>query len=217
MNAMMEERRGLWPRRGATLLRSSPPGRGLNVHCNAVVHLYASESAQVVALRGVDLDIDSGEMLALLGPSGTGKSTLLRLLSGIIQPTAGQVFVGGRNLRELSARELRTLRATEIGIVLQDAGTNLLPYASGEENVWFAQIGARRARHPVMDPADVLDQLDLGSLATARVNGLSGGEQQLVALAVGVAARPNMLLVDEPTSQLDSAGSRPRPSPCCTP
>ena len=204
MSAMTGAKRGLWPRGGPTTPGSRQPGRGLDVHCNAVVHLYASESSQVVALRGVDLDIDSGEMLALLGPSGTGKSTLLRLLSGIIRPTAGQIFVGGRNLRELSARELRTLRATEIGIVRQDAGTNLLPYASGEENVWFAQIGARRARHPVMDPADVLEQLDLGSLAAARVNGLSGGEQQLVALAVGVAASPNLLLVDEPTSQLDT-------------
>ena len=95
------------------------------------MHLYTSESTQVVALRGVDLDIRAGEMVALLGPSGTGKSTLLRLLGGVIQPTAGRIVVGGRDLRRLSAGELRLLRATEIGIVLQDAGTNLLPYATG--------------------------------------------------------------------------------------
>jgi len=180
--------------------------RGLDAACSAVVHLYSSESAQVVALRGVDLDIGAGEMVALLGPSGTGKSTLLRLLGGLIQPTAGRIVVGGRDLRGLSPGDLRLLRATEIGIVLQDAGTNLLPYATGEQNVWFAQLGARRAKHPVQDPGDVLHQLDLGGLAAQRVNTLSGGEQQLVALAVGVAASPSLLLVDEPTSQLDALG-----------
>lgn len=205
MSATTARSRRIWPDRGRKTAGSRPTG-GLDAHCKSLVHLYTSESAQVVALRGVDLDIGQGEMLALLGPSGTGKSTLLKLLSGLIQPTAGQVVVGGRNLRGLSGRELRTLRATEIGIVLQDAGTNLLPYATGEQNVWFAQIGARRAGHRVQDPGDVLDQLDLGPLAGARVNRLSGGEQQLVALAVGVAARPNLLLVDEPTSQLDTAG-----------
>jgi putative ABC transport system ATP-binding protein len=185
---------------------ASGTGNGLEVTCSAVVHLYASESAQVVALRGVDLEIEAGEMVALLGPSGTGKSTLLRLLGGLIQPTAGRIEVGGRDLAQLSPGDLRLLRATEIGIVLQDAGTNLLPYATGEQNVWFAQLGARRARHAVQLPSDVLHQLDLSSLASERVNTLSGGEQQLMALAVGVAASPSLLLVDEPTSQLDAVG-----------
>jgi ABC-type lipoprotein export system ATPase subunit len=180
--------------------------RGLDASCSAVVHLYESDSTQVVALRGVDLDIASGEMLALLGPSGTGKSTLLKLLGGLIQPTAGRIVVGGRNLRSLSLGELRLLRSTEVGMVLQDAGTNLLPYATSEQNVWFAQIGARRAGHSVQEPGGVLSQLDLSQLAAERVNRLSGGDQQLVALAVGVAASPNLLLVDEPTSQLDANG-----------
>jgi ABC-type lipoprotein export system ATPase subunit len=177
---------------------------GLDAHCSALVHLYSSEGSQVVALRGVDLDIDSGEMLALLGPSGTGKSTLLKLLGGLMQPTAGRIVVGGRELRELSPGELRVLRAREVGIVLQDAGTNLLPYATSEQNVWFAQLGARRLKHLVEEPADVLERLNLGPLAAQQVSRLSGGDQQLVALAVGVAASPSLLLVDEPTSQLDA-------------
>lgn len=177
---------------------------GLDAHCASLVHLYTSEGSQVVALRGVDLDIDSGEMLALLGPSGTGKSTLLKLLGGLMQPTAGRIVVGGRGLTGLTPGELRMFRATEVGIVRQDAGTNLLPFATSEQNVWFAQLGARRAKHPVQDPGEVLRQLDLGSLAAERVCRLSGGEQQLVALAVGVAASPSLLLVDEPTSQLDA-------------
>lgn len=193
------------PKGGASLAKERRR-HGLDAHCQALVHLYASESAQVVALRGVDLDIAEGEMLALLGPSGTGKSTLLRLLGGLIQPTAGRIVVGGRDLAGLSSSELRLLRATEIGMVLQDAGTNLLPYATGEQNVWFAQIGARHAGHSMQSPVEVLAQLELGSLATEQVSRLSGGDQQLVALAVGVAASPSLLLVDEPTSQLDDAG-----------
>jgi putative ABC transport system ATP-binding protein len=196
-------RRAVLDARGAS---SSDDGGGLDVTCTSVVHLYTSESAQVVALRGVDLEIESGEMVALLGPSGTGKSTLLKLLGGLIQPTAGRIVVGGRDLGLLSSSELRLLRATEVGIVLQDAGTNLLPYATGEQNVWFAQLGARRARHAIQGPQEVLEQLELGALATSRVSNLSGGEQQLVALAVGVAASPSLLLVDEPTSQLDAVG-----------
>ncbi len=195
------------PRGAKEFEPESQPGRGgLDASCQAVVHLYTSESTQVVALRGVDLDIRSGEMVALLGPSGTGKSTLLKLLGGVIQPTAGRIVVGGRDLRRLSPGELRLLRATEVGIVLQDAGTNLLPYATGEQNIWFAQLGARRAKHPVREPAAVLHQLDLGSLSNERIGVLSGGEQQLMALAVGVAASPSLLLVDEPTSQLDAVG-----------
>jgi putative ABC transport system ATP-binding protein len=192
--------------RNAPLGGAVAPSQGLDAHCSSLVHLYSSESAQVVALKGVDLDIDSGEMVALLGPSGTGKSTLLKLLGGLIQPTAGRIVVGGHDLRTLSPGGLRLLRATEVGIVLQDAGTNLLPYATSEQNIWFAQMGARRAGHVVDEPNEVLQKLDLGHLGAERVNRISGGDQQLVALAVGVAASPKLLLVDEPTSQLDAEG-----------
>jgi ABC-type lipoprotein export system ATPase subunit len=141
------------------------PSQGLDAHCSSLVHLYSSESAQVVALKGVDLDIDSGEMVALLGPSGTGKSTLLKLLGGLIQPTAGRIVVGGHDLRTLSPGGLRLLRATEVGIVLQDAGTNLLPYATSEQNIWFAQMGARRAGHVVDEPNEVLQSSTSAILA----------------------------------------------------
>ncbi|MGH9293928.1 MAG: ABC transporter ATP-binding protein [Acidimicrobiales bacterium] len=178
--------------------------RGLDVHCMAVVHLYRTESAQVVALRGVDLDIEAGEMVALLGPSGNGKSTLLRLIGGLIQPSAGQIRVGGDSLGRLSPRELRALRATSIGVVLQDAGSNLLAYGTAAENVYFAQSGARRARSDLLDPLAVLDIVGLADQAARPVNELSGGDQQRAALAAGIAASPRLLLVDEPTSQLDA-------------
>lgn len=180
-------------------------GSGLAVRCFGVVHLYHSADADVVALRSVDLDIDGGEMVALLGPSGTGKSTLLRILGGLIRPSAGQVLVGGRNVGRLDAGELRTYRAREVGIVLQDPTRNLLPYATVAQNLWFAGQGARAAGAVPVASDRLVDLLDLGPLAEHRVATLASGEKQRVALAAGVANGCGLLLVDEPTSQLDSA------------
>jgi ABC-type lipoprotein export system ATPase subunit len=182
---------------------------GLDVRCLGVVHLYHLEGTEVVALRGVDLDIEPGEMVALLGPSGAGKSTLLRMLAGMIRPSAGRVIVGGRDVTRMSAAELRSYRATEIGIVLQEATSNLLGYATVHENVEFASRGARQRRSPRAfahrDLPHLLDLLGIAPLSEQLVGTLSGGDQQRVALAAGVAGGGRLLLVDEPTSQLDGA------------
>ena len=179
--------------------------RGADVHCIGLVHLYRSEQAQVVALRGIDLDIDAGEVVAILGPSGTGKSTLLRLLGGLMQPSAGRILVGGLDLTSMSSKELRAYRASMVGIVLQDAGTNLIGYGSAEENVWFAQRGARGMSDDLPTPESLLRLAGSEGVGSQPVQLLSGGAQQRVALAVGVAAAPPLLLVDEPTTQLDAA------------
>ena len=114
---------------------------GVDVHLREVVHLYEHEGADIVALRGVDLDIDPGEMVALLGPSGMGKSTLLRLLAGLMRASAGQLIVGEVDLSRLRPQELQEMRATEVSYVLQETGRNLLPFATAAQNVWFAQQG----------------------------------------------------------------------------
>lgn len=191
--------------RGGAVPRPVGEG-GIDAHCTSVVQLYRMpDGDDVVALRGVDLDIDAGETVALLGPSGTGKSTVLRLLAGLLRPSAGRVRVGGHDLGKLPARELGRLRATEIAYVLQDAWHNLLPYATAEQNVWFARRGARRYGTPATgSPRHLLEQTGLGHLSRQVVSTLSGGEQQRVAVAAGVAAGARLLLVDEPTSQLDS-------------
>jgi putative ABC transport system ATP-binding protein len=193
----------------ATRRKEGPalPGTGgVDAHCVGVVQLYhLPDGDDVVALRGVDLDIDPGEMVALLGPSGTGKSTVLRLLAGVLRPSAGRVRVGGHDLGKMTAGELSRLRATEIAYVLQDAWHNLLPYATAEQNVWFARRGARRfGVAPVGTPQEALERTGIGHLARQPVSTLSGGEQQRVAVAAGVAAGARLLLVDEPTSQLDT-------------
>ncbi len=176
---------------------------GAAVHLVGVVHLYPSPEGDVVALRGVDLDIKAGESVALLGPSGAGKSTVLGLLAGEFAPSAGSVRVGEHDLGKLGADALSRLRAHEISLVVQGAATNLLSYATALENVWFAQHGSRRRKKPPPHGAlELLELFHVGGLASRRVDELSMGERQRVALVAGVAVLPRLLLVDEPTSQL---------------
>ena len=179
------------------------PG-GQSVHCDGIVHIYPVDGADVVALRGVDLDIAAGERIAILGPSGCGKSTLLNLLAGLLKPSAGALWIGRHDIVRLPERELLRLRAITVGIVLQGAGRNLMPYATAAQNVAFAQRAVPSAqRRGLHSPHDLLDLLGLSTVAGQRLGSLSGGEQQRVAVAVAVANQPGVLLADEPTSQLD--------------
>jgi ABC-type lipoprotein export system ATPase subunit len=186
---------------------STRPG-GIDVHLRGVIHLYEQDGPDIVALRGVDLDIEAGEMVALLGPSGMGKSTLLQLLAGVMRPSSGEIRVGEVDLRRLGGPELQNLRATEVSYLLQDPTENLLPYATAMQNVWFAQQASRRhAGHTVPDPHEHLAVLGLADVADRRVAELSRGMQQQVALAAAVGNAPRLLLADEPTNQLDTHAS----------
>jgi putative ABC transport system ATP-binding protein len=177
--------------------------RGTDVHLTGVVHLYRQAHTDIVALRGVDLDVDAGEMVALLGPSGMGKTTVLRLMAGVMVPSAGSVSVGPRDLGRLSAPERRSLRATEISYLVQGVASNVLPYATPLENVWYAQHGARRRGHaPPWDPKEILDLLGLRNLSETPVARLSLGAQQQVAIAACLSPGPRLLLADEPTAQM---------------
>lgn len=180
---------------------------GLAVACRRVVHIYRAEAGDVVALAGVDLSIAPGEMLALVGPSGSGKSTLIALLAGLMRPSAGRVNIGSYDIGKLSEKEISRLRGTQVGVVLQGAERNLLPYANLRRNVTLAQRRAARTRGLKLDDPDrILHLVGLGGLGRASVAELAPGARQRAALAVGVAAGPGLLLVDEPTSQLDAAG-----------
>jgi putative ABC transport system ATP-binding protein len=180
---------------------------GLGVTCRGVVYIYRLEGYDVVALAGVDLDIAPGESVALLGPSGAGKSTLLALLAGLLRPSAGRLHVGGHDLVHADEAELQTMRATAVGVMLQGAGRNLLPYLTAEQNVAFAQRGAPAGqRRQLPGPREVLGQVGLTNRSRNRLTPrrLAPGERQRLALAVALACRPGLLLADEPTSQLDS-------------
>ena len=180
---------------------------GLPVTCRRVVHIYRAEAGDVVALAGVDLTIAPGEMLALVGPSGSGKSTLIALLSGLMRPSAGRVSIGTYDIGKLTDAEISRLRGTEVGVVLQGAARNLLPYASLSRNIWLAQTRAAGTKGVKLDdPERILDLVGLGGQGKAKVGELAPGAKQRAALAVGIAAGPGLLLVDEPTSQLDTHG-----------
>src|SRR5262252_4234802 len=180
---------------------------GLVVTCRRVVHIYRSVAGDVVALAGVDLSIGPGEMLALVGPSGSGKSTLVALLAGLMRPSAGRVMIGTYDMGKLTDREVSRLRGTEIGVVLQGAARNLLGYANLHRNIWLAQRrAARTAGISLDDPDRILDLVGLGGQGRAHVSDLAPGARQRAALAVGIATGPGLLLIDEPTSQLDTAG-----------
>jgi ABC-type lipoprotein export system ATPase subunit len=177
---------------------------GLAVVCRRVMHIYRAEGGDVVALAGVDLDIAQGEMVALVGPSGSGKSTLIALLAGLMRPSAGRVQIGTVDIGRVSEAELARLRGTDLGVVLQGARRNLLPYATVLSNIWLAQRRAAQVRPSDLEPPErILAMLGLTGQGHRRVRDLAPGAAQRAAIAVGVAASPGLLLVDEPTSQLD--------------
>ncbi len=174
------------------------------VRCDNLVHVYGVPGSEVAALRGVDLQVRAGEMVALLGPSGSGKSTLLWHLAGLLQPTAGSVHVCGRQLSTMTNRELASLRERDVGVVLQNAGRNLLPYVSALDNVRAVR---REQDADAPSPGELLDAMGIGPLAHRLAARLSGGEKQRLAVAVALANLPTVLLADEPNSQLDAAAS----------
>jgi ABC-type lipoprotein export system ATPase subunit len=178
---------------------------GVAVRCERLGKVYATEADEVVALRSVDLEVAAGARLAVLGPSGSGKSTLLTLLAGLQRPTSGRLYVGDHELSSSTERELLGLRGQVIATVVQNPGRNLIPYGSAEENIRFAQRAVPRSRRrDLPGPEELLSGLGLAGLGGRPVAGLSGGEQQRVSIAVGLACRPGLLLLDEPTSQLDA-------------
>jgi ABC-type lipoprotein export system ATPase subunit len=190
---------------------------GIPVSCHGLVHIYRLEGNDVVALSGVDLDVAGGEVVGLLGPSGSGKSTLLNLFAGLLRPSAGRLHVGAHEIARMDERGLARMRATDVGVVLQGAMRNLLPYASPIDNVRFAQRGARKLRASresrdemmgadLPDAHEVLALVGLADDARTALPGLSPGQRQRLAVGVGLAGRPGLLLLDEPTSQLDHEG-----------
>jgi putative ABC transport system ATP-binding protein len=161
----------------------------------------------VHAVRGVSLEVRSGEYVAIVGPSGCGKSTLLHLLGGIDTPTAGTIWIDGARLDALHDRALTRLRLTRIGFVFQRF--HLLPVLTALENVELpmAEAGVDRAERRGR-ALELLEYVGLTGRAGHRATQLSGGEMQRVAIARALANRPAVILADEPTGELDAATGR---------
>jgi putative ABC transport system ATP-binding protein len=165
-----------------------------------VFKIYRSGPVETVALRGLDLRIEPGELVALFGPSGSGKSSALHLAAGLDEPSAGEVRVFGRSLARLDQAELAEFRAREISIVFQSG--NLCSILSAHENV---ALGLRLAGRPAPETAveDALDAFGLRGRGRQPAETLSGGEQQRVAIAAAAAREAPLVLADEPTAELD--------------
>lgn len=179
----------------------------IGVTCRGLVYIYRLDGYDVVALSGVDLDVAPGESLALVGPSGSGKSTLMSLMAGLLRPSAGRLSIGPHDLVKAGSVELQNMRATDVGVVLQGASRNLLPYLSAEDNIRFAQREVpREYRTDMPTPGELLELVGLtgSGVAGSVPKKLTPGERQRLAVAVGAASGAGLLLADEPTSQLDT-------------
>jgi putative ABC transport system ATP-binding protein len=175
------------------------------IEVSGVYRTFEADLAPVRALRGADLTVDSGELVAVMGPSGCGKSTLVNIIAGLDVPDEGEVVVAGESLSGLDADELAALRRTHVGIVFQFF--NLLEGMTVLENVTMpAMIAGKKRRVAESRARDLLDLLGLPDKAKAYPSSLSGGQRQRLAIARALANRPTVLLADEPTGALDSAG-----------
>lgn len=183
-------------------------GRPVFIEAENLVKIYKVADLEVVALQGLDLLIRQGEMMALVGPSGSGKSTLMNILGGLDFPTAGRIRVGDYNLLEMTRRDQVRYRRHMVGFVWQQTARNLLPYLTAVENVELPMaLAGFPARERRARAADLLERVGLGDRLGHRPDRLSGGEQQRVAIAVGMANRPALLLADEPTGEVDTASA----------
>jgi putative ABC transport system ATP-binding protein len=166
--------------------------------------VYGTGEAQVVALDDVSLTVGDDEMMLLVGPSGSGKTTLLTVAGALLRPTSGSVRVGGTEITDLNDKELANFRRDRVGFVFQSV--NLVPFLTAKENLLVVrQFGGSRIDGDAKDRAGkLLDELGLGKRGDSMPAQLSGGQQQRVAIGRALMNDPSLVLVDEPTSSLDS-------------
>lgn len=172
--------------------------------CEDLFKIYKIADLEVVALRGLDLNVQRSEVVAIVGASGSGKSTLLNILAGYDSPSAGRVSVGDKDLLRMTPNETELYRRDEVGFIWQQTSRNMFPYLTAVENValpmmlTFTSPRERRQR-----AEELLELVGLGHRMGHTPEKLSGGEQQRVAIAVALANHPPLLLADEPTGELD--------------
>lgn len=173
--------------------------------CENLVKIYKVAELEVVALQGLDLLVERGELMGIVGPSGSGKSSLMNILGGLDRPSAGRVWVDGHDLLKMSNAGLDRYRRAKVGFVWQQSSRNLISYMNAQANVELPLTLAGYAGRKKSERArELLEIVGLGERRFHHLNELSGGEQQRVAIAVSLANTPSLLLADEPTGEVDS-------------
>ncbi len=175
----------------------------LIIQCENLVKIYKTDEVEVIALQGLDLEVKRGEMMAIVGNSGSGKSTLLNMLGGLDKPTAGKLIIDGKNMLKMTEKEYITYKRETVGFVWQNNARNLIPYLTALQNVELPLIldSAKERRRRALE---LLDMVGLSHRLNNRLDQLSGGEQQRIAIAIALANHPKILLADEPTGAVDS-------------
>lgn len=173
--------------------------------CDNLVKLYKADQIETYTLAGLDLEVQQGEVLAIVGPSGSGKSTLLNILGGLDQPTSGVILVGGVDLLNITPDALARYRRDVVGFVWQQTARNLLPYLTGFQNISMP-MKLKGLPHKEVEARtwELLKAVSMEDRADHYTTQLSGGEQQRVAIAVALSNSPGLLLADEPTGSVDS-------------
>jgi ABC-type lipoprotein export system ATPase subunit len=174
------------------------------IEAEGLVKIYKTKELEVLALQGLDLEVQEGEFTALIGNSGSGKSTFLNMIGGLDRPSAGKLVVGGRNLFTMNEKELVEYKRDVVGFVWQNNARNLFPYLTSLENIMLPMdlIGAKQKRERALE---LLEMVGMSKHKNDKLTTMSGGEQQRIAIAIALANKPKLLLADEPTGSVDFA------------
>ena len=173
------------------------------IQAEGLVKIYKTKETEVMALQGLDLTVEEGELTAIIGNSGSGKSTFLNMIGGLDRPSAGSLIVGGKNLFTMTEKELVSYKRDTVGFVWQNNARNLLPYLSAVENIMLPMHLAD-GKQKKEKALQLLELVGMSSKKHNRLATLSGGEQQRIAIAKALANSPKLLLADEPTGSVDS-------------
>lgn len=176
--------------------------------CDGLVKIFKTDEIEVMALQGLDMEIQQGEMLSVIGKSGSGKSTLMNIIGGLEKPSAGKIIVDGKNLSDMTEKEMVLYRKKKVGFVWQKSERNLFPYLTSIENIEaamnFTGMSAKEKKEWAME---LLEMVGMSHRKDSYPRKMSGGEQQRIAIAVALANKPVILLADEPTGAVDSKTS----------
>jgi ABC-type lipoprotein export system ATPase subunit len=175
------------------------------IESDGLVKIYKTKEIEVLALQGLDLTVKRGEMMAIIGNSGSGKSTFLNMIGGLDRPSAGKLYVDGKDLFRMTEEELVEYKRSTVGFVWQNNARNLLPYLTALENVMTPMLFASglTTEEKKKRAQELLAMVGLEERKNSTLSQLSGGEQQRVAIAIALANRPKLLLADEPTGAVD--------------